>query len=165
MKVLSKLGASFDRIINSAAVVSEVLIVLLMIGVTANVTGRSFGSPILGMEEISEYFLLWLTFFATAWVLRDRKHVIIDIISNKFSPRAQTVFNIIIPTIGAVMFLFISWSGAVSCWDYIQRGVAMAQVLRLNKGIVWAVIPAGSLLLSIQFLRDAYNGFRSLMRR
>lgn len=166
MKLLNKLGTSLDRIIDFAAVFSGALIVILMVSTVANVSGRYFGYPIIGMEEVSEYFLLWLTFSGAAWVLRMGKHVRIDVISNFLPPKAKIVLlNIVLSIIAAVIFLFIAYYGAASCWDYIQRGVYLPQILRPLKGVVYAIIPAGSLLLSIQSLRDVYNGFKSFRRR
>jgi TRAP-type C4-dicarboxylate transport system permease small subunit len=165
MKLLNKLGASFDYIISSAAVFSGALVILLMLGVVANVTGRSFGSSIVGVEEVSEYFLLWLTFAGTAWVLKRGKHVKIDVLTNYLPSKAQAVLNVILSIIAAVIFLFIAWYGFLTIADYIQRGVYMPQILRLPKGIVWAIVPLGSLLLAIQSLRNVYNGFRNLNRR
>jgi len=164
MKLLNKLGAGFDYIINSAAVFSGALVVALMLGVVANVTGRSFGESIVGMEEISEYFLLWLTFAGTAWVLKRGRHVKIDVLTNYLPSKSQAMLDIFLSIIATVIFLFIAWYGFISIADYIQRGVYMPQVLRLPKGIVWAIVPAGSLLLAIQSLRNVYNRCRTIKK-
>ena len=163
MKLVSKFSAGFDGIIVSLAVLAAAMCVLLMLGVSTNVVLRYFfDKPILGMETVCEFFLLWLTFLGTAWVLKRGKHVRIDLAVNRLTPKAQTVLNIILSIIGAVIFLFIVWYGAIACWDYIQRGVWLPMILRPLKGIAWAIIPIGSFVLAVQFLRNAYGYLRSL---
>lgn len=163
MKLTSKFSAGFDGIVVSLAVLAAALCVLLMLGVSINVVLRYFfDKPLLGMETVSEYFLLWLTFLGTAWVLKRGKHVRIDIAVNRLNPKTQAELNIILSIIGAVIFLFITWYGAIACWDYIQRGVWLPQILRPRKGIVWAIVPIGSFVLAIQFLRNAYGYLRNL---
>ena len=163
MRLLSKFSAGFDRTIGSLAVLAASLIVLLMVGVSINVVMRYFFSkPIMGMEEVTEYFLLWLTFLGTAWVLRRGKHVRIDFLVDRLNPKAQAVLGVILSTIAAVVFFFIVWYGAQACVEYIQRDVYLPQVLRPRKGIVWAIIPVGSFILAIQFLRNTYGYLRSL---
>ena len=163
MKLVSKFSAGFDGIINSLAVFAAALCVLLMLGVSINVVLRYFFSkPLLGTETVSEFFLLWLTFLGTAWVLKRGKHVRIDIAVNRLNPKTQTVLNLILSIIGAVIFFFIVWYGAIACWDYVQRGVWLEMILRPPKGIAWSAVPIGSFILAIQFLRNAYGYLRSL---
>jgi len=163
MKLVSKFSAGFDGIVDSLAVFAASLCVLLMLGVSMNVVLRYFfNKPLLGTETVSEFFLLWLTFLGAAWVLRRGKHVRIDILVNRLNPKTQTVINLILSIIGAVIFFFIVWYGAIACWDYIQRGVWLPVILRPLKGIAWSAIPIGSFILAIQFLRNAYGYLRSL---
>ena len=163
MKLVSKFAAGFDGIVNSIAVFAAALCVFLMLGVSINVVLRYFfAKPLLGTETVSEFFLLWLTFLGTAWVLKKGKHVRIDIVVNRLNPKTQAALNIILSIIGAVIFLFIVWYGAIACCDYIQRGVWLEMILRPPKGIAWFVVPIGSFFLAIQFLKNAYGYLRSL---
>lgn len=160
MDLLRRLSVVLDRIVTYGAIFSAALILLLMLGVVANVSGRSFGHPILGMEEISEYFVLWLTFAGTAWVLKRGKHVRIDVFVVYLNPRAQAVLDATLSIIVAVIFGFVAFRGAVFCLESLQHGAYLPQVLRPQRGIVWAIIPAGSLLLFIQLLKNAYASLK-----
>ena len=165
MRVINRLGIVFDHILDYTAIFSGVLVILLMIGVVANVSARSFGSSIIGTEEVSEYFLLWLTFAGTAWVLKRGKHVMIDVFTNRFSPKVAIALNIALALIAAVIFIFIFWYGLMSSLHYIQTKVYLPQVLKPLRGVVYIIVPIGCLLLAIQLLRSVYNGFTSLMKR
>jgi len=164
MKVLSKFGIGFDRLISSLYVFSEVLIVLLMVGVTVNVVLRYFfNKPLMGTEEVSEYFLLWLTFMGTTWVLKKDKHIRIDVLTSYLKPRTQTVLYTVLSVMSAVVFIFVAWYGGLACVGYIQRDVYLPQVLSPRTGVVWSVVPFGSLLLFIQLVRNAYGTLRKSM--
>ena len=163
MKLVSKFAAGFDGVVVSLAVLAAAMCVLLMLGVSINVVLRYFfDKPLLGTETVCEFFLLWLTFLGTAWVLKRGKHVKIDIMVNRLNLKTQAVLNIILSIIGAVIFLFIMWYGAIACWDYIQRGVWLPMILRPLKGVAWSIVPIGSFILAVQFLRNAYGHLRSL---
>ena len=160
MILLHRISVVLDRIVLGGALFSTALILLLMLGVVANVSSRSFGHPIMGMEEVSEYFILWMTFAGAAWVLKRGKHVRIDVFVVYLNPRAQAILYAVLLVITAVIFGFIVWTGAIYSYASIRDNVYLPQVLRPNRGIVWAIIPAGSLLLVIQLLKNAYEGFR-----
>ncbi len=166
MKTLNKFGGGFDRLISSLYIFSEVLIILLMVGVTVNVVLRYFfNRPLMGTEEVSEYFLLWLTFMGSAWVLKKDKHIRIDILTAYLRPRAQAVLYTVLSVMSAVVFIFVAWYGGLACVGYIQRDVYLPQVLSPRTGVVWSVVPFGSLLLFIQLLRNAFGTFRKSMTR
>ncbi len=161
---LKQFSLGFDHVIDFFAYICAIMIVLLMIGVTINVIVRFMGHPILGVEEISEYILLWFTFLGTTWVLKRDKHVKIDVLFNYFNHRQQDILTIIFSVTLAIVFACIFYFGATSCIDYIQRDVWMPQILKLPKGLVWSVVPFGSLLLTLQFIRITYQRFISLVR-
>ena len=62
----------FDRFLDVSPVISGIIIVLIMLAVCANVIMRYFlNRPIVGIDEISEYLLLFITFIGSAWLLRE----------------------------------------------------------------------------------------------
>ena len=66
-----------------------------------------FHSPIIGIDEVTELFLLYLTFLGTAWVYRDDGHVIVDVILyNLVDERKKKVL---------ILKTMSSWVSSVSC--------------------------------------------------
>ena len=162
--IIRILSQVFDRIIDYFACICGAILIFLMLGICINVSMRLIGHTIPGMEEVCEYTLLWMTFLGTTWVLKRDKHIKIDIVFNYLNPRQQDIATIIFSIISAIIFFNIGYYGTISCIEYIQRNVWMPQVLSLPKGVVWSVVPLGSFLLTLQFIRIIYQRCLHLIR-
>ena len=158
MKQLTKVTAIFDRSVTLLAVIAAVLIIFILLATLAEVGSRYFlGYSIVGMVEITEFTLLFITFLGTTWLLKEEGHVKMDLVLARLKPRTQAVVNIITSIIGVIICLVVFWYGARLSWDYFQRGFFRAGLLELPEVFIVAIIPIGSFLLSIQFLRRTYG--------
>lgn len=156
MKVIRTLGAVFDNAVNNFTGLAGVLLIFVMLVVCAEIVLRYFfHSPTLWVLEISEVLLLYITFLGTAWLLRREGHVKIDMLLTRLPLRTQALLNITTSTIGAIMWLALTWYGIVVTLDLFQRGISTPTVLHLPRFAIILIIPVGSLMLAIQFLRRA----------
>lgn len=155
----------FERLLSGLASAAIVLIGVACIIVCLEVFARYFlNRPQVWVFETTEYMLLWITFLATAWVLRKESHVSIDILVNRLNPRAQAILNIITSILSAIACFVIFWYGAQVTFGYYQKGVIIPKTLQLPKSPILAIISVGSLLLFIEFLRRAYR-YLSVFRK
>ncbi|MFC1980505.1 TRAP transporter small permease [Chloroflexota bacterium] len=159
MKVISV----FDHTIDSLALFAAVLMVFIMLAVVADVVTRyALGKPIFWVVEICEYSLLWITFLATASLLKREEHVKMDLVLNRLNPGTQARMNVITSIIGAIACLIVTWYSAMLTSDMFQMGYFVASLnLRPPKGPILAIIPIGSFLLFVQFMRRTYGFLRS----
>ena len=156
--LVKKITHFFERVLSSLASAAIVLMGIACIIVCLEVFARYFlNRPQVWVFETTEYILLWITFLATAWVLRKEGHVKIDILINHLNPRAQAILNTITSVIGAIACFVIFWYGAQVTFAYYQKGIIIPKTLQLPKSPILAIISVGSLLLFIQFLRRAYR--------
>ncbi len=158
MKLLAKVGTIFDRTVNYLAFVAAVLIIFTMLAVDAEVVMRYFlHRPMIWVMEITEIVLLFITFLGTAWLLRREGHVKVDIVLGRVNPRAQASLNILSSIIGIIVCIVLVWYGTLVSYDYIQGGLFEPTLLEIPKGPLLAIIPVGSFLLLIQFMRRTYG--------
>ncbi len=158
MKLITRATSIFDRTIGLLSLFAGILIIYMMLSVTAEVATRYFLGGMMGwVIEVSEYSLLFITFLATAWVLKREGHVRMDLVLRQLNPRAQTLLNIVTSIIGAVICLIIFWYGVQVTWNSYQIGYTMAKPLRPPQFLILFIIPVGSFLLFIQFLRRTYG--------
>jgi TRAP-type C4-dicarboxylate transport system permease small subunit len=151
-------GRMIDRILMALAVIAGVLCILMMLGISTEVVTRYFFKiPILGMLEATEIAMLYITFLSAAWVLKNEGHVNMDLINNHLSPRALGLLNAFLSVIGAVIAFVLVWYGAKVTIGAFQEGTHMPGNIDINKGYQLLIIPLGSLLLFVQFLRRAYG--------
>lgn len=164
MKLVRKLDAIFERAITIPVLLAATLLIFLMLIVSTEVTMRLFVKrSIWWMPEVTEISLLYITFLTTAWVLKKERHVKMDIVLSRLSSRARAVMNIITSIIAAVCCLVVTWYGVVVTWEYFQGGHYIWGVLRTPTFLVLAIIPMGTFLLFVQFLRRT-NGYLRIWR-
>jgi len=158
MKLLTKGAAVFDRITGLLALLGASILTFMMLAVCWEVISRYFlGRGVIWVIEFSEYFLLYITFLGTAWLLKKDGHVKMDILLTRFKPKTQHLINSITSILGAILCLVVAWSGAEVAWDHLQRGLHQPTLIAPPDFPIFAVIPVGSFLLFIQFLRRSYG--------
>lgn len=161
MKLRMKAAGIFDRTIDALAVGAAVLIGYLILSVTVAIILRGLRVGVVWLFETTEYSLLWLTFLGAAWVLRGEGHVKMDLLLTRLNPKAQTTLNIITSIIGALICLTLTWFGVKVTWDNFQSGYFLHTVMAPPIYPILTVIPIGSFLLFIQFLRRTHSYLRS----
>ena len=157
MKIPAKVNRIFDRTMELFAALAAIFLVVMMLLVGADVTMRYLmNSPIGNVAEITGHMMLFVTFMGAAWVAKRDGHVKLDIVLNRLNPGAQAVLNTVTSIITAIICLTLAWYGARVAWDFFQRDVFMATILRTRLAPMMAIIFAGYLLLSVQFIRTSY---------
>jgi len=163
MNLHKKIGSFFDRLLNVSAVVTGTIIVLVMVAVCVNVIMRYlFNRPIAGVEEITEYLLLYITFIGTAWLLREEGHVRVDILLNRVKPKTLAFLSVISSLIGVLICGVLAWYGFKVTWVNFQQGAYFPHILEFPKAPILVIIPCGSFLLLIQFLRRTARSLQNL---
>ena len=158
MKIIKKVIATVDAIIDLSNVVAIILSFFAMLATCYEVVMRYFlNRPTAWVTEITSYSLLFITFLAAPWLLKEDAHVKVDILLDRLNPRTQAVFNVINSILGAAIFLTLFWYGARVSWNVFTRGYYQYSVLNIPYVYVISVVPVGSLLLFIQFLRRTYG--------
>ena len=163
MNFFSRVGRVFDRL-NSLAIYlagSFILFMALLVGYSIAARYFHFAYPIWAAQT-AEYVLLWSTFLGAAWLLRKRGHVKVDLLVNRVNPKARGVLAIVESVIGAAACIFLAWFGAQVTWDLWQRGVMDVRAVDIPKFSLMLIIPIGSFLLSVEFIRSLYNHLSSL---
>ncbi len=167
MKLLKRVASIFDQSNNVLAFFAAILIIVMMLVVVYEIFTRYFlNSPTIWTLEITKYILLWITFLSAAWLLREEGHVKMDILLNQLNPRAQTILNIITSSICTIIFFIITWYAVKVTWELFQTGYLMPGLWSPPKWPILAIIPVGSFLLFVQFMRRTYRfitGSRSLL--
>jgi TRAP-type C4-dicarboxylate transport system permease small subunit len=165
MRLLGKLSAIFDTLVDTLSIVAGVLLISLMLATCLGVFFRYFlGRSILGLVDISEVLLLYITFLGAAWLLRKEGYVKVELLSDRLSPRTRAWLEIIISAICAICCLVVVRSGVQLAWDFVQRGVMTPGIIGLNRAWPIAIIPLGSLLLALQLLKRALNIFENTLK-
>ncbi len=163
---MMRLSNYLDRLINVFAVIAGLLTIVLMLGVFLDVCLRFlFNKPTGWVVEYAEYSLLFITFLAAPWVLKENRHVFLDMLLERLSRKNRYLVNSITSLAAGIVFLVFTWYACSSTYHYFEINYRMATSLRTLKWPIMCVIPAGSLLVSLQFFRHSVHHIRSFISK
>ena len=151
---MKKLMILFDRTMNAMAFLAGVILIFIMLSVCLEVILRDvFDAPQMWVTQVTECLLLYITFLGSAWLLREEGLVKVDIILSRLSPRTGAFLGLISSIIGAIVSVVITVSGATITWHYYVKGMYTPTVMEIPLAAILVIIPVGSLMLLIQFIR------------
>ena len=151
-------GRVIDRLEDFLASLAGVILLLIIVCVSLEIVMRYFfKEPLFWVVELSEYGLLYITFLAAPWLLRQGGHVQVDVVINHLPPGWRKVCAIFSSTVCFVISLLLTVFGARTTYDYFLRKLYKPTVLEFPTWIVLLVIPVGSLFLAIRFFRMALD--------
>lgn len=144
-----------DRIENVMAAAAMLLLVAVTVSVCLEVFMRYvLNSPLTWVVELSEYALLYICFLGASWALRNGTHIRIDIFLSAFSQRWRQRFGVLSSLLGLGISLILVIWGVIATWEKFQSGAYKATVVEFPGWIVVAIIPLGSFVLGLRFLRN-----------
>lgn len=144
----------FDHILSIGAVSAGALLVFIMLAISLDVILRySINQPLEWAVEISQYTLVVMTFLGAAWVLKRNKHVVMDQLIMRLSPKAQAALNAFTSILSAMACCVVVWYGTKVALEQFKTGDSYYSTLEAPKWPITAIVAAGFLLLFFQFLR------------
>ena len=165
MKLLGKVGALFDGALNILLYAAAGMILICLVAVCTEVLMRYFlNRPLVWVVEVTEYSILYTTFLAAAYLLKEEGHVKIELVVDALKPRAQALLNAITSMLGIVVCLVLGFFGTSNTIAHFQQGIPTFTAMEIPKWPFLMVIPFGSFLLLIQFVRRAYGYWEKVVR-
>jgi len=110
--------------------------------------------PILGGIEIIEYALVYIAFLGASWAVPRGAHIDIDIFVQAMSKPWQRICALLSNLISLGVAVFLTIFGATTTWTAYTRHMFKPTVLEIPTWIVLIIIPIGSALLALRFLRE-----------
>ena len=123
----------------------------------------AFRAPIAGLTEVTEIFLLYMTFLGAAWLYKDDGHVVVDIVlynlvSKSLAKKILILQNHII--VGIISGILVYY-GSLTTFDHFMRGAYNPTILETPIALAIAIIPIGSFVRLLEVLVKIFNiGYR-----
>ena len=163
MKAGERFWVMFDRAITIMMIVSGVLILLDALFVTIDVLMRyAFSITYIGIFELTEYSLLWMTFMGAAYIMRNNGHVRVDAVINLLNPKKGAILNIIASIISLFILMIVTFYSAKLTLHDFRTGFTLSGILRPVKWPIEIIIPIGFFMLFLHLVRNASKQFESL---
>lgn len=116
-------------------------------------------SPIAGLTEVTEIFLLYMTFLGTAWLYKDDGHVVIDLLLYNLVSESSVKKIVILQShiIVGIISAILVYYGSLTTFDHLIRGVYNPTILETPIALATAIIPIGSFILLLEVLVKIFH--------
>ncbi len=152
-----------DRIFNFFAILIGLILLLMTLSIGYSIFVRAVHLPgPVWIVQFNEYAMLFATFLGAPWLLSKGKHVSVELLISRFSPRRQKIFGIIHSLMGIGLCATLFWFGTLTTLENFKRKVIHVQAVDVPMAYILFVIPLGFLLLSFQFGRNLIEGLWEL---
>ena len=123
-----------------------------------------FNRPMLGVKEITGVMLVLMASLAIAYTHSEKRHVAVEVITGRLSPKARLVMNTITTLIGIGVFGILVWRSAVHFLWFLKMGTISTYAIKIPAAPFAAVITLGCTLLLLLLLRDLLNNVAEGLR-
>lgn len=156
--MLGKFSNGLDNLENVFAAIGGMLLIFNSLSVVVEVLLRYFFNiSFFWVIEINEYILLYLPFLGAAWLLRSNGHITVDLLTDVLNFKMIKLLDVLIAIIGIIVSVVFVWFGSVETMELLEKGSRSSTVLEFPTAIVAAIIPLGSIVLLLEFVRKFYN--------
>jgi TRAP-type C4-dicarboxylate transport system permease small subunit len=150
----------FDRLITTMAALAGVILVFITAAVCYTIGMRFlFRQTTIWIMPVTEYALLWIVFLGTTWLLREKGHITTDVLYTHLNEKTKLTLDGIMFIIGGLTCAAMVFLGVIHVGQCIAGGVTDVRAITVPKTAVFIIIPIGSIFLTIQFFRMAWNRF------
>ena len=157
---MRKFWKFFDRLIDVMAALAGALLVFITAAVCYTIGMRYlFTKTTIWIIPTAEYALLWIVFLATTWLLREGGHITTDLIYTHLNEKTKSSLDCVMYVIGGLTCVAMVFLGILHVCQCIAGRVTDVRAVTVPKAAVFIIIPIGSLLLTLQFLRMAWSKF------
>lgn len=150
-----------DKVIDLAVLIGGAALLFLTGLIMADVTGRYFGAPITGAQDLIQMTAVFVVFGGMAHCARIDGHIAVDILDPFFPPRLRRVFGIFAELLGALLFALIAWQ----MWEASK----MSALLNMRTNIIGLPrVPFQYAILALSLLASATlltHGMARALRR
>ena len=148
----------FDGVNILLATIAGLALGFLLIAICISTLSRFFfNRPFSSLVEYSSYSLIYITFLAGPWLLAQRKHIAVDLITNDMNPRLKKTMAVIIDIMGVVITGVIAYFSLSVTMSNFQNDIRIMDSMRTPQWCLLAAVPTGCFFMLFQFMRNLFQ--------
>ena len=113
-----------------------------------------FIAPTIWAEEMSQFFQIWATYLAAAYVLKHRDLIVIDFVLNRLGASWRRMADTVSLLFIIGFSLIAVYYGILIVAESVEMGRATSTMLSVPKWMTESAIPIGFGLLALQCLAE-----------
>jgi len=144
---------SYEKLIEYLALISGLLVFVMSLLTTGDIFGRTIitaGIP--GCYELVQYLMVFVVFFAMAYVQSQKGNVRVELLFTHFSPRVQTAVSLLSSIMALFVFCLIVYASGIYSWE---SWVARESMHDLQGGplYIWKFgVPFGCVFMCVELV-------------
>jgi len=151
------LERAYGVVLEALALVACALLFAMMLVICGDVLTRNVRIPglptgIAWSNEVSEQLIYLLTLLAAPWLLREGRHIRVDIVLRALPPRVAYACEWIADALGIACCAWIVWYGWLAASRSASSGSLSIKTLVIPEWWFLAPLPACFALLAIEFV-------------
>jgi C4-dicarboxylate transporter DctQ subunit len=145
-------------LVNLLAVVAGATLVWLMVSVIVSVLMRNAGlQPFAWLFTSAEYGLLYMTMLGAPWLVREKGHVHIELVTAALPDGARRVVSRIVAIACVLVCLILAWKGVELFLTNIERGDYDTRAYYYPRWMLTITFPISFGLMAIEFARFVFG--------
>lgn len=158
--VANRVRASFDKVLNALAYFCGVMLFIMTFSICYEVLMRHvIGKPTSWAVDVSSFILVYITFFAATWVLRNDRHVAVDMVIDRLQPRVRSFVKCLTSVIAMLACAIFAWEALRLAWLSFESKSKFYGGIVVPEYIILLPVFFGSCLLSIMCALKAWQYF------
>jgi TRAP-type C4-dicarboxylate transport system permease small subunit len=151
------LESAFGTLIEALALLASAALLAMVFVICADVLTRNVAIPgmprgVAWSNEISELLLYLITLLAAPWLLREGRHIRVDIVLRVLPKRTAYACEWIADVLGLVSCLWLVGYGSKAAWSSAESGALSIKTLVMPEWWFLAPLPVCFALLAIEFV-------------
>ncbi|QUJ78315.1 TRAP transporter small permease [Sulfitobacter albidus] len=145
-------------VLYAMAGIAGAMLVWLMISVVVSVTMRNLGmQPFAWLFTSSEYAILYMTMLGAPWLVRERGHVHIELVTAALPDGARRIVSRGVAITCVAVCAMLAWKGFELMLTNIERNDLDVRAYYFPKWILTAAFPISFGLMAIEFARFVFG--------
>jgi TRAP-type C4-dicarboxylate transport system permease small subunit len=161
---VQRVSVAYGHLLRALAFAAAALLLCMTLVVTGDIVLRNtIGSGFIWANEVSEYALYLTTLLVAPWLLREGRHVRLDLLLVMVPQRVAWRIEIVADVLGLLVCIFLVRYGAIMALESRRLGSITIKNLVFPEWWLLAPLPAIFALLGVEFifrLHRLYEGER-----
>lgn len=145
---------SYSALLFGMAISAGLMLVWLMISVVLSVGMRNLGlQPFAWLFTSAEYGLLYMTMLGAPWLVREKGHVHIELLTAALPETGRRLLSRIVALACVIVCVLLTWKGVELVMTNLQRGDFDTRAYYYPRWLLTIAFPLSFGLMAMEFSR------------
>jgi len=152
------IGKTYTAVLYGMAIISGLMLVWLMVSVIASVLMRNGGvQPFAWLFTSAEYSLLYMTMLGAPWLVREKGHVHIELVTAALPGPMQRLLSRAVAATCVLVCAILAWKGVELVMTNLERGDVDTRAYYFPRWLLTIAFPTSFGLMAIEFSRFVFG--------